>query len=135
MIKRKLANLYKVMFNYYVKKDGYSSTSHILPSLMVGLTIMFLFLSVMGLISLITGQSFLYHAENGKGLVSIFIAIYFLLIYIMLFYGFKVDKHGSEENHLFFINENTYSRVWLFFFVNTVISFVFIFLAVFFVKP
>ena len=135
MIKIKLIRLYEVMFNFFTKKDGYDSTAHIFPSCVVGLTLLFFFLSIACLISLITGEPFLYHSHINKGLSFLYAAIYFVLIYIILFHVLKIEKQGSEEHHLFLMDDTTVLKVWIFFIANIVISFTLIFLTIKFVKP
>ena len=124
-----------MFYNFFVKKNGYSSMGHIVPMMMVGVAVLASALSVLCVISIITGLPFLYHPSGYKVLFLFGYFFYNALIYAILFKVLKVDKHSFEENHIF-VQEERFSDKLVYCFLGlVVICFSLISATLYYVKP
>lgn len=108
-----LKNLYQVIFNHFVRKEGYHGSTEVLSAVLVGLIIFFYIFSICSAMLLILNSNFLRSLSLSKGYAFIFPIIYFIIIYIILFYVLKLTRHGSEINKfLFIVDKKVVSLVW-----------------------
>lgn len=120
-MKKILSLLYTTLYNFYVKKNGYSTSSHLIASLYTGLVIMMFVANIAILLTIITKNQ--YYANFGKGTAMLLLILFFTLIYLLLFNFFKFSKNGNTENYLFQIEPKTYLITWTVITVNFILLF------------
>lgn len=109
MIKNVIEQFYQTMFNYFVKKHGYSTISHYLASLSVMMIYVFLIADIFAIANIIR-PGLIGFSTAPKGEVFIIIVIISLLNYLFLFQALKLEKEGDQENRLFVIDEVHYKK-------------------------
>ena len=109
MIKHVIEQFYQTMFNYFVKKDGYSSLSHYLASLSVMMIYIFIIADAFAIGNLIR-PGLIGFSTAPKGAVFLIIIIISLLNYVFLFHILKMEKEGDQDNRQFVIDEVQYKK-------------------------
>lgn len=133
-MKKTLQAVYEVLANFYIKKDGkYDAGIPFLGACFIGLMLGLFIASISVIISLVTKKPMIIH-NSSKGLALLCIISFFALVYIVLFYGFKLEKMGPSENGLFMIDKNTYRATIKLIVANVAIFIVLSALKLFFVK-
>lgn len=133
-MKKILQALYEVLANFYIKKDGkYDAGIPFLGACFIGLMLGLFIANISGIISLVTKNPMIIH-NSSKGLALLCIIAFFGLVYIVMFYGFKLEKMGPLENGLFLIDKNTYRTTIKLIVANVVIFVVLLALKSIFVK-
>ena len=109
MIKRLIEKFYQTMFNYFVKKDGYSSITHYLASMMIMLICIFFVADAFAIANIIRPR-FIGFSTAPKGKVFLVLVIMSILNYLFLFQILRLKKEGDQDKHLFLINEVQYKK-------------------------
>jgi len=110
MLKSAIEPFYQSLFNYVVKKDGYSK----LVSLYTGFLLFVIFFTfVLGTVVTIINLLFddiLTHSNSNKGVNFLIVASLGLLNHLFLFHVLKLQKESSLDDHLFKIEPRQYKR-------------------------
>lgn len=131
-----LKNLYQVIFNYFVQKEGYHSTTEILAAVLVGIVILFYIVSFFSGLLLVFNSQILQNLNTSKVYAFVFPIIYFAIVYYTLFYVIKLVRHGNEiNNYLFVIDKKIVSLVAIFIITGLVLFGLSIFAIVKYLKP
>lgn len=96
--------LYKVTYNYYLNKDGYSRMLPFLASTIIAGLIMVTLIGVLSLAGLMLNYSFLYIKNFNKGITLILVLIYFLSFYLFLIYILNIPMRGENKDFTFNIS-------------------------------
>ncbi len=102
MIKTTIELIYQTLFNFFVKRDGYNSLTHILASLLT-LGVFFLITTNVLLVINVFSNDAISLPQN-KGLVWLISLIVGGLNYFFLFSILRIEKEGSGENKVFNID-------------------------------
>lgn len=120
-MKKVLELIYTATYNFDVKKNGYSPSSHLVASMLTGLVILFFVINITTLLIILTKNQ--YYANFGKGTAMLFLILFFGFIYLLLFNIFHFSKNGDTENYLFQIEPRTYLITWTAITVNFILLF------------
>jgi len=120
-MKKVIELIYTAIYNFYVKKNGYSSSSHLVASMMTGLVMMIFALNIISLLTILTKNQ--WYANFGKGTAMLSFILFFGFIYLLLFNIFHFSKNGHTENYLFQIDPKTYFITWIAIAVNLILLF------------
>lgn len=99
MIKRLLEPIYQTLFNYFVKKDGYSKVSHVFISLCMLILLLFVVADVLFLLSIIADNKITF--KQNKGTNYLLIIILGAMNYVFLFHLVKIEKEGDGDQQMF----------------------------------
>ncbi|WP_145856886.1 hypothetical protein [Pedobacter suwonensis] len=99
-----IIQLYKVIYNYYLNKDGYSSVLPFLASTIIAGLIMVTLIGVLSLVGLMFNSTFLYISSFNKGIASILVLIYILGFNLFLFYILNIPMRGENIDFTFNIS-------------------------------
>lgn len=101
-----IIQLYKVIYNYYLNKDGYSRVLPFLASTIIAGLIMFTLIGSLSLAGLILNSPFLYLKNFNKGVALILALIYIFSFNLFLFYILNIPMRGENIDFTFNISSN-----------------------------
>jgi hypothetical protein len=109
MFKSVIEQLYRTIFNFFVKKDGYSPLIPFLTSI----CILGLFALMVGCVYLLIDLFYrnalsLPHGARFK--VALIFFLFSILNYIFLFSFLKIEKKGDHEDHIFKMDSVKYQK-------------------------
>lgn len=108
--------VYKTMFNHFVKKDGYSSSSHMIAGAATFLCSLFFLGNCFFIIKIIFNNPMPISINKVTG--SIMAVILIILNHFLLFSVFKFSKNGDGPSQLFNITKKNSNLGWWIFGVN-----------------
>jgi hypothetical protein len=114
--------LYKAIFNFIVKKDGYNQLTHILSTAIISLFFFIFVINISTIISFIFKNPF--YSNLSKGFVWSCIVIFVFSIYLFIFKYLNISVNGDTEDFLFKLSssENVYALSFIIINVILIIS-------------
>lgn len=114
--------LYKAIFNFNVRKDGYNQLTHILSTAILSLLIFILVINISTLISFIFKNPF--YSNLSKGIVWSCIVIFVFSFYLFLFKYLNISVKGDTENFLFNLSSSENIIALRFIIINVLLTIV-----------
>lgn len=99
-----IIQLYKVIYNYYLNKDGYSGVLPFLASTIIAVLVMVTLIGILSLAGLILNSPFLYIKNYSKGIALILLLIYILSFNLFLFCILNIPIRGENTDFTFDIS-------------------------------
>jgi len=116
-----IKTVYKTMFNHFVKKDGYSSSSHVIAGAATFLNSLFFLLNCYFIVKVLFNNPISFSVQKGTGM---FIAVILTFVnHYLLFNVFRFSKNGDGPNQLFNLTRKEYNAGWWFFGINIFLMF------------
>lgn len=112
--------VYKTMYNYFVKRDGYKVNSHTIAGAPTFLCNICFLLSFYCIINLIVNRSISISIGKVPGLMII--GLLMVSNHYLLFGILKFSKNGDSANCFFSIDKRTYSLGWRIFIFNLLLA-------------
>lgn len=113
--------VYKTMYNHFVKKDGYNSTSHVIAAAATCLCNIFFLMNGYLIINILINKSMISFSFT-KLTGFLIIAILMALNHALLFKVLKFSKKGDGPNNLFNLEKSTRNMGWWIFGINTFLA-------------
>jgi len=99
-----IIQLYKVIYNYFLNKDGYSRLLPFLASTIIAALVMVTLIGLLSLAGLILNSSFLYIRNFSKGISLILLLTYILGFNFFFFYILNIPLRGENMDFTFNIS-------------------------------
>lgn len=99
-----IIQLYKVIYNYYLKKDGYNKVLPFLASTILAVLLMVTLIGILSLAALMLNSSFLYIRNFSKGIASILLLIYVFGFNLFFFRILNIPLRGENIDFTFNIS-------------------------------
>lgn len=108
-------SIYKIIFNFFAKKDGFSASTHLIAGSVMSLLIFVSVLNVAAIISFCVDRPFNFNLN--KGSIWSFVLLYIAFTYYLWFELLKFEKKPADAL-LFRVDPATEKLFWVLFFVN-----------------
>ncbi len=124
-----LESLYKSIFNYWVRKNGYTSLTPTLASICSTLVLLILFFDILFLINIFEDNIIRFNVNKGILWLSILLAV--LLNHVLYFDILRIPKAGKTNDLLFEVDDRKSGRILKFVVINTIVFVVLVFTSIF----
>ncbi|SFG56507.1 hypothetical protein [Pedobacter insulae] len=112
--------VYKTMFNHFVKKEGYSQSSHVIAGAATSLCNLLFLANCYFLVKIIFSNPIPISFTKVEGLITSGVLI--IINHYLVFVVFRFSKNGDGPNQLFNITRKDFSLGWWIFGVNLLLA-------------